>query len=224
MSERRGTHTLHPRAVLVLVLLALAIALELRLVDVAYERLGLGPRAALGLLVASLVGSLFDLPVASLRGGGLGGDRVANTLDARSIEPSRLEPRRTRIAVNLGGALIPTAFSLFLLTTRGFVLRPLLVVAIVAAGAYALARPVRGVGIVVPTLVPPLLAAGGSLLLAPEAPAIAAYVGGTLGTLLGGDLLNLRKVRSLGAPRASIGGAGTFDGIFLAGVLAVLLA
>ena len=51
-----------------------------------------------------------------------------------------------------------------------------------------------------------------------------AYVGGSLGTLIGADLLNLGVVRGLGAPVASIGGAGTFDGIFLTGVLAVLLA
>jgi uncharacterized membrane protein len=41
---------------------------------------------------------------------------------------------------------------------------------------------------------------------------------------LGADLANLGKVRKLGAPVASIGGAGTFDGIFIAGVTAVLLA
>ena len=50
-----------------------------------------------------------------------------------------------------------------------------------------------------------------------------AYISGTLGTLIGGDLLNLKKIRSLGAPVASIGGAGTFDGIFLTGILSVLL-
>jgi hypothetical protein len=31
-------------------------------------------------------------------------------------------------------------------------------------------------------------------------------------------------VQGLGAPIASIGGAGTFDGIFLTGILAVLIA
>jgi uncharacterized membrane protein len=36
--------------------------------------------------------------------------------------------------------------------------------------------------------------------------------------------MNLRKLRGLGAPVASIGGAGTFDGIFLAGIIALLLA
>jgi uncharacterized membrane protein len=51
-----------------------------------------------------------------------------------------------------------------------------------------------------------------------------AYVSGSLGTLIGADLLNLPSLRSLGAPVASIGGAGTFDGIFLTGIIAVLLA
>ena len=50
------------------------------------------------------------------------------------------------------------------------------------------------------------------------------YIVGTLGTLIGADLTNLRKLQGLGAPVASIGGAGTFDGIFLTGILAVLLA
>ncbi len=43
-----------------------------------------------------------------------------------------------------------------------------------------------------------------------------AYIAGSLGTLIGADLTNLDKVRGLGAPVASIGGIGTFDGIFLA--------
>ena len=38
------------------------------------------------------------------------------------------------------------------------------------------------------------------------------------------DLLNLKKISKLGAPIASIGGAGTFDGIFLTGIFAVVLA
>ncbi|MGA9991623.1 MAG: DUF1614 domain-containing protein, partial [Thiobacillaceae bacterium] len=51
-----------------------------------------------------------------------------------------------------------------------------------------------------------------------------AYICGSLGTLIGADLLNLGKIQGLGAPIASIGGAGTFDGIFLTGLLAVLYA
>jgi uncharacterized membrane protein len=42
--------------------------------------------------------------------------------------------------------------------------------------------------------------------------------------LIGADLFNLGQIQGLGALVASIGGAGTFDGIFITGILAVLLA
>jgi uncharacterized membrane protein len=68
-----------------------------------------------------------------------------------------------------------------------------------------------------------VVAAVTGLVLAPEhAPALA-YMSGTLGCLIGADLLNLSKLAGLGAPIASIGGAGTFDGIFFTGIIAVLL-
>ena len=53
---------------------------------------------------------------------------------------------------------------------------------------------------------------------------IIAYASGTLGTILGADLLNLHRIRELGAPLVSIGGAGTFDGVFLSGLIAAFLA
>src|SRR5436309_3566219 len=78
-------------------------------------------------------------------------------------------------------------------------------------------------GIAVPLFVPPLIAAAAGLLLAPDhAPALA-YIAGTMGCLIGADLLNLHRLSGLGAPVASIGGAGTFDGIFFTGIIAVLL-
>ena len=89
---------------------------------------------------------------------------------------------------------------------------------------HRLAHPVPGVGIAVPTLVPPLLAAAIALPLARGSAPALAYVAGSMGTLIGGDLLNLGKIQGLGAPVASIGGAGTFDGVFLTGIIAVLLA
>jgi uncharacterized membrane protein len=67
------------------------------------------------------------------------------------------------------------------------------------------------------------LAAGAAVLLSASAPAAVAYIAGTLGTLIGADLLNLGKLRALGARVASIGGASTFDGVFLSGIIAVLL-
>lgn len=88
--------------------------------------------------------------------------------------------------------------------------------------------PKRGITRLGRPLAIPFLAIGFvaavAIVLHPVAVAGLAYVGGTLGTLVGADLLNMHKIRRLGAPVASIGGAGTFDGVFITGFVAVLLA
>jgi uncharacterized membrane protein len=84
--------------------------------------------------------------------------------------------------------------------------------------------PVPGLGIAVPIFMPVLVTAIVAVIPSRADSAPLAYIAGSLGTLIGADLTNLDKIRGLGAPVASIGGAGTFDGIFLTGMLAVLLA
>ena len=130
----------------------------------------------------------------------------------------------TVIAVNVGGAIIPALLSLYLLVKHDLWIRGIIATAIVAAIVHMLATPVEGVGIAVPIFVPPIATAIVAVLLARRHAAPLAYISGSLGTLIGADLLNLGAVQGLGAPVASIGGAGTFDGIFLTGILAVLLA
>jgi len=128
------------------------------------------------------------------------------------------------IAVNVGGAIIPTLMSLYLLITRRLWLNGATAIAIVAFVLHWLANPVPGLGIAVPVFLPALVTAVVALVLSRRDAAPLAYIAGSMGTLIGADLTNLDKVRGLGAPVASIGGAGTFDGIFLTGILAVLLA
>jgi len=130
----------------------------------------------------------------------------------------------TVIAVNVGGALIPGLMSLYLLARYRLWLLGLASTACVGAVCYSLADPVPGVGIALPVFVPALTTALVALLLSYRQAAPLAFISGSLGTLIGADLLNLDKVQGLGAPIASIGGAGTFDGVFLTGVLAVLIA
>jgi uncharacterized membrane protein len=89
---------------------------------------------------------------------------------------------------------------------------------------YRLARPLPGVGIAMPALVPPLVAATGSVLTVPEFAPPVAFVAGVLGPLVGADLFHLKQIRQLATGVASIGGAGTFDGIVLSGRLAAFLA
>ena len=130
----------------------------------------------------------------------------------------------TVLAVNLGGAIIPVILSLYLIFKSGEFFNFFLATVIVTVVVHQMARPVPGIGIVVPTVIPPLITAAVALLLSRwHAPAVA-YVAGSIGTLVGADLLNLKRVTGMGAPIASIGGAGKFDGIFLTGVAAMLLA
>jgi uncharacterized membrane protein len=130
----------------------------------------------------------------------------------------------TVIAINVGGAVIPTIMSLYLLANRRLWGLGVIAIAIVAVVLHWLSDPVPGVGIAVPIFFPAIVTAIVSLVLSRTNAAPLAYIAGSLGTLIGADLTNMDKVAGLGAPVASIGGAGTFDGIFLTGILAVLLA
>jgi uncharacterized membrane protein len=131
----------------------------------------------------------------------------------------------TTIAVNLGGALIPVTISIYLLATHGSLITYTIAATVVTSVlVHLVARRIPGVGIVTPALLPPLFAAAVSLILVPGSPATVAYTSGTLGTLIGADLTNLRNADHSAAAVESIGGAGTFDGVFLTGIIAVLLA
>jgi len=127
------------------------------------------------------------------------------------------------IAVNVGGAVVPVILSLYLLP-RAPLLPTIIATIIVTIVAKALAKPVPGVGITLPAFIPPLVAAASAILLSPHNAAPVAYISGVLGTLIGADLLNLPHFKDLNSHAISIGGAGIFDGIFLVGVVAALLA
>ena len=197
---------------------------EIGILRYAYEKMGVNRRYVFTLLVLSLLGSYVNIPVAELPAERVLSGQEISFFGIRYIIPLVEEWPRTVIAVNVGGAVIPTLLSLYLVLKNGMYGRSLIGVAIVATIVHMMAQPVRGMGIAVPTFIPPLVAASTALLLSRRSAPALAYVAGSLGTLIGADLLNLDKIQGLGAPVASIGGAGTFDGIFLTGILAVLLA
>jgi uncharacterized membrane protein len=200
------------------------IVLVLRSVRYAYESLGISSRAAIFLLFASLVGSIFNIPVAELPPEQLMSNQVVDFFGMRYEVPVVSHWAGTVIAVNVGGAVIPTLMSIYLMITHHLWGKGLLATAIVAFVIHWLANPVPGLGIAVPVFEPVIITAIVAVMLSRREAAPLAYIGGGLGTLIGADLTNLDKVAGLGAPVASIGGAGTFDGIFLTGILAVLLA
>jgi uncharacterized membrane protein len=203
---------------------ALIALIELGVLDYTFTRLGIDHRLFGSLLLLSLFGSLVNLPLGVLPAAGPVEQGEVSAHGRRYRVPPPPRPGKTLLAVNVGGALVPACLSLWLLTTRDLFATGAAAIAVVSLVTYLLARPVRGLGIAVPILVPPIAAAAAALLLDPQAAAAVAYAAGSLGTLIGADLLNLRRIGALGAPVVSIGGAGTFDGVFLSGVLAVLLA
>ncbi|HKC99825.1 MAG TPA: DUF1614 domain-containing protein [Methylomirabilota bacterium] len=197
--------SLSPAGMLLLLLFVLLIFLvEVRVLTYAYRKVGVHPRYAFAVLLLSLVGSHLNIPLFAM--GPVGAARP------------------TVVMLNVGGALIPIIVSIYLLARTGMYARMAIGTAVIAVIVYNLAEIVPGLGIRVPMIAPPLIAAGVALILAFRRAPPLAYVSGSMGTLVGADLLNLTRVAQIGAPVVSIGGAGTFDGVFLTGLIAGLLA
>jgi uncharacterized membrane protein len=213
-------------AVLLLVLVLVIGLIFVGVVGVAFEEVGFGPPVTALILVATLVGSYVNIPLTKLktRIPIIKEEFVAFFGVVYRIPQVEYGETATVIAVNLGGALIPTLVSFYLLwKLPSAILYASVGVLVVAVVTHVVARPVKGVGIATPAFIPPLVAALSAYLLPSGAPRVVAYASGVLGTLIGADLSNLGVIPELGAPVASIGGAGSFDGVFLSGVIAVLL-
>lgn len=211
-------------SILVAAFLVLVALLQLGALRYAYMRLGMSSVTTLLLLLGSLLGSYFNIPVAELPAQHVVSGQDIAFYGMRYVVPVVVAWPGTIIAVNVGGALLPAAVSLYLLFKHRLWIRAIVAVAGIAAICHMLARPTPGLGIAVPVFVPAIATAIVALLLSRRNAAPLAYIGGSLGTLIGADLLNLGVIQGMGAPVASIGGAGTFDGIFLTAILAVLFA
>lgn len=208
-------------------LVLIFVLLGLGLIRHAFEIIGLPPDLAFAALIVSLVGSYVNIPVRRIRGGPIEPGALVGRFGMRYRIPAVLYDgaRSTLLTVNVGGAIVPVLLCGYVLWHRPSALvASLLGFALVAVVVHAVARPIRGLGIATPLFIPPLAAVIAAYLLAAAGDgSVVAYVSGVLGTLVGADLVNLGRLRDLGAPVVSIGGAGTFDGIFLTGIVAALL-
>jgi len=190
-------------------------------VTVGFEKLGFSSETTILLLLAILIGSSINIP--------LGRQKLVQVEEPVFFGLFR-QPRikSQGIAVNLGGVVIPVLISLYFLYLgwrQGFSLEPILIAIILMIIIAKLsARIIPGRGIVLPFFIPPLFAVIFALILSPGFAAPTAFISGVLGTLIGADLLNLRKVQKISPGFLSIGGAGVFDGIFLVGMVSALLA
>ncbi len=187
---------------------------------------GIGKREAMLIFMMIAVGSFINIPIYEKEG-----SRVEYVYDVFGFIYAVRRRGKIVVAVNLGGCIFPAILAAKALADS---LRHL-DAAVVAASmffatvaSYRVARPVRGVGIVMPMIAPPLIAVSTALiavLMSGSGVAILpklSFAIGVFSTLVGADILHLPEIEKVGDGVVSIGGAGTFDGIFLTGVFAVL--
>lgn len=204
-----------------LMLVLLFVLVQLGLLNITADKLGLSLSTVLFALFISLSGSLINIPLFRIRS--LSPNRFPD-IPGWFSSSKQYREGYILVAVNLGGAVLPMLFSVFLFIHHQLIFwQVLMVTIVVTAVSYSLSIPIPKMGIAMPVLIPPLIAALMALMIAPTQSAAIAYVGGTFGVILGADILKLKSLQNLGAPFVSIGGAGTFDGIFLTGIIAVLL-
>jgi uncharacterized membrane protein len=249
-------HPMMPLMLLAFVVPLILVFFYFQVATGSFRMFGLTAQQASWLLIASLVGGMINIPLTRRRVP-LADPTLAQMSPAMQMlitmfhyyPPATVEEV---VAVNVGGALIPVGLSAYLLVQfPGVLILAIIGTVLVTVVAKLLARPVPGLGITLPGFVPPIVAAvvafglvkylGGGM----GAVAPVAYVSGTLGTLIGADLLNLPLVLRGGLlaagpqriwrpgvpaqqdpnkPRVlSIGGAGVFDGVFLTGIIAAFL-
>lgn len=223
--------------VLATLLLCLMPLFLIEVMQTALQRLHLSAPVATLVVVCIFIGSMVNLPVYRFARDDVQPEIVMGLVYWGMMAPQYRRLRReTIVAVNVGGCVVPVLVAgwqvLHVARLGG---GPLLALAGVCAFniavCYFAARPMPGIGIVMPAFVAPLAAVGATWLTCgfwdaagTENLAPIAFTAGVAGPVVGADLLHLKDLLRTPVGMMSIGGAGTFDGIILSGVLAALLA
>jgi uncharacterized membrane protein len=214
------------------VLLALLIVFPIFLADtinVTLARLGLSPQMSLLAVIGIFFGGMINIPVKRMPRSDLIDVIPFDLFGVGKLMPRYVRRRTyTVIAINMGGCIVPcliAAYELIRIAEHGPVpfSAAITSIGITTSVCYFLARPVPNVGIAMNAFIPALVAAACGLILARDVAPLVAFASGVLGTLIGADLLHLGDIKKITTGVASIGGAGTFDGIVLSGFIATFL-
>ncbi len=201
----------------VLILPFLVVFLLINFFAIGLANLGLSSSAGLLIVLAIFFGSFVNLPLTKKKTVKVRDRRLFGILEREIVTNQGL-------SINLGGAIIPVFIASILIPNAPFYATVISVLATTLV-AYKSAKIIPGIGITMTAAFPVLVAFLLALLLAPESPEIVAFISGVLGTLIGADLLHLPQfLKNPDRMSISIGGAGVFDGIFLTGIVASLLA
>lgn len=209
-------------------LLAIAALIEWSPGPALQKALGLSVFQSVALYLTLLAGGVVNLPVFEFKNKRDSEQRYVSYLGNKYPLPV-WHGHNTVVSVNIGGSVFALLASVYFLLPLQL-LTVVLSVLIVAMGVFLLSKPSRSVGFYVPVFVPPLLASGVALLaLYLDGGGLyncarLAFVAGVAGTLIGTTLHNALRLQKLSASTISVGGFGTFDGIFLTGVLSTVVA
>jgi len=225
--RRKNTIFALPLAMIFFIFLLILLLVLSILISSVFRALGFSPLTTITIFFFSLFGSAVNIPIYS--------KKIRKTVEKTPsafldsfLYPERVNEYRVKetiIAVNLGGAIIPLIISIYLVYSHPYLwLQFLIGIFIVSSASYRFSRVVPMIGISLPIFIPPILAALIAIILPGSPNTVLAFVSGVCGVLIGADLLNLDKICELRSRTMSIGGAGTFDGIFLTGIVAVLIA
>ncbi|MEM0350649.1 MAG: DUF1614 domain-containing protein [Archaeoglobaceae archaeon] len=187
---------------------------------------GIDSNEALLLFAMIVIGSFINIPLYEKRG-----LEVVRRYEIFGLIYTVKRRKRLTVAVNVGGCILPVILAMKLTyEVLEFIQLPIFLGAFAISSLiiYGFAKPIPGVGIVVPMILPPIVATASSIvvLFLSESPWILlpklSFSIGVLSALFGADILHLRDIEKIGYGVVSIGGAGTFDGIFLTGIFSVL--
>jgi uncharacterized membrane protein len=222
-------------AIFLLIALALLLIplLVLGVIGTAFTRLGLSWVAALALVLLMLAGSFVNIPLYRIQRDVIRATHLDSAGNERAGPFTARPVWEVVISINAGGGIIPVCIAAYLvyqavMVTGTTILIPLATcAALVLIISFVSTREVAGAGIRVPVIIPALTALLAGILLTGGTgltAAVTALAGGTIGTLAGGNLAHLGRVRELEVPEVSIGGFGTFGAVFLCCILPALIA
>lgn len=195
----------------------LFVVIPVQAVRIALEKLGLSGAVAFFILLASLIGSFVNIPIAVKTNTGF-----VPAFSYFSGFVYDVPEGIQVIAINFGGAVIPICLCIYLFF-KAPLLPTLFATIISTVLCYNLAAVVPGVGVSLPAFIPPVAAVLVAFIFSPKNKIPVAYISGVMGVLIGADLLNLQNLGNFQG-MMSIGGAGVYDGIFLVGIFSALLA
>lgn len=200
----------------ILILPFLVVFLLLNFFTIGLANLGLSVGAGLLVVLAILFGSFINLPLSKKESVKIQDQRFFGIFEQEIVTNQGL-------SINVGGAIIPLFITSILIPNAP--LQATIITTLVAIlVSYKVSKVIPGIGVSMPPLFTVFTVVVLSLFLAPENPEIVAFIAGVLGTLIGADLLNINKVMKTAQSTMIVGGAGVFDGIFLTGIIASLLA